>query len=118
MADIHILMTNAPYGTIDAEEGLEFALAATNYGHEVRMFFIGDGILQVLKGQQVPDGEKSLLKRLSALPFFDIEECYVSAPCLAQKGYSTDDIGLADISVVSNTELMTKLRQCDHTVTF
>lgn len=118
MADIHILMTNAPYGTIDAEEGLEFALAATNYGHEVRMFFIGDGILQVLKGQQVPNGEKSLLKRLSALPFFDIEECYISSSCLLEKGYSAEDIGLADAILLESPALIEQLRQGDHTVTF
>ncbi|NMH61059.1 DsrE family protein [Alteromonas ponticola] len=116
MATILIRMVNAPYGSSDAEEGLDFAISATNFGHEVLMLFEGNGLYQLLKEQQ-PDDMTNQVKRLSALPFFDIEDCFVCEESSSSLSVSLSD--LADfVSPVSGDEKIALFSQANHVVTF
>ncbi len=76
MATMLIRFTQTPYGNQISQDGLDFALAATNYGHDVKVLFEGDGVLQLVKTDSLK-GLKNHSKRLASMPFFDIEDCYV-----------------------------------------
>lgn len=85
MKRIIVVLSTPPYGTSDANDGLDFAVAGTNFGHEIVVVFDGDGVWQLSPGQQPPKGSKHVLKRINALPFFDIEEMYACQHSLASR---------------------------------
>lgn len=119
MATIAVLLTHAPYSGQQAAEGLEFALASTNYGHECLVIFCGKGVLQLLANQQ-PKQLKNSLKQTKALPFYDIEPVYVCEASLTALQLKPEDLGLDhdDIQFLSPGALNKLLSQADHTVTF
>ena len=41
----------APYGGANGQESLDLALAAGSFGQDVSLFFIEDGVFQLLAGQ-------------------------------------------------------------------
>ncbi|GGF57961.1 DsrE family protein [Alteromonas lipolytica] len=119
MATITVILTQPPYSTKAAAEGLEFALASTNYGLECQVVFSGAGVFQLLANQQ-PEGLKNQLKQAKVLPFYDIEPVYVCQASLTAHALTIDDLGIEseDIQLLSPIELHELLSQADHTVTF
>ncbi|MCU7554092.1 DsrE family protein [Alteromonas sp. ASW11-19] len=117
MATITVRMTTPPYQGISAQDGLDFAMAATNYGHEVQILFEGEGVAQLAGQLTPPTGMKSHTKRLKALPFFDIEELYYctqSAQARLTDGQSLA-VAAEPLSADGVKELM---NSSDHIVTF
>lgn len=122
MARLLIRFTQGPFSNAKSQDGLDFALAATNYGHEVRVIFENQGVLQLVKSASIK-GLKNHTKRLASMPFFDIEECFV-----CKTSANTYDID----HVLTNTDLLEELecewinaaeklaliQSVDHVVTF
>lgn len=78
-----IISTHAPYHSSAAIDALEAALAASNVGLDTRLLFQSDGVYQLLGLQQAETiGHRSIYKKLSALPLFDIEHIYVDGPSI------------------------------------
>ena len=70
-------------------DAFEAALAASNVGLEVRFLFQHDGVYQLLTQQDNQAiAHKSMLKKLSALPLFDIEDVYVDKYSVEQRSLS------------------------------
>lgn len=122
MAALLVRFTQSPYGNALSQDGLDFALAATNYGHEVKALFENEGVLQLVKTDSVK-GIKNHSKRLSSMPFFDIEDCYActeSAKVLnvqstLQNNLVADELECQWVSVEEKLALM---ESADHVVTF
>ena len=115
MASILVRFTSAPYSTSSASDGLDFALAATNYGHNVTVLFEAQAVWMWQENQQTPAGVKNMTKRLKSLPLFDIEDCYICQSSLNtsqvvpfSRNYQSADSDL----------IMTLLANADHVVTF
>ena len=49
MAQLLIRFTQSPFSNAKSQDGLDFALAATNYGHDVKVLFESQGVLQLVK---------------------------------------------------------------------
>ena len=118
MATLLIRFTQTPYQSSTSQDGLDFALAATNYGHEIIVLFEQQGVLQLTKTESVR-GTKNHSKRLGSLPFFDIEECYEESlkqsPLANQKH---ELIAQLDASLLSIDEKLALCARVDHVVTF
>lgn len=79
------IMRHAPYGAGPARSGLDAALAAAAFEQPVDLLFMGDGVLQLLPGQDgAALGVKTRGKQLAALPLYDIERVYVDAQAAAR----------------------------------
>ncbi len=117
MATITVLLTQPPYGQQRASDGVEFALASTNYGHECSVIFCGEGIYQLL-ANQAPTQQKNYLKQAKVMPFYDIDAIYVCEHSLASLGVSADELGVNDIEVLSGAAMHELISSSDHTVTF
>ena len=119
MATLTVLLTQPPYASQQASDGIEFALASTNYGHECNVVFSGKGILQLLANQQ-PVERKNQLKQARVLPFYDIEPVYVCQASLAALNLSVTDLGIDedDITLLDAPALHQLLAHSEHTVTF
>ncbi|GAB55036.1 tRNA 2-thiouridine synthesizing protein C [Glaciecola punicea ACAM 611] len=103
---IVIQTTQAPYSTSDATDSLEAALAATNIGMQVVYIFVGDGVYQLLKAQQSTlISHKSIYKKLSALPMFDVELIFAQTSALTTYHISLNDISFA-VSPISDAQLV------------
>jgi len=90
-----LICRRAPYGQSLAREALDVALTAATFDQQVAMLFLGDGVLQLLKGQQpAAIAQKALDKQLAALPLYDIEMVYVEAEALQQRGLALSDLAL------------------------
>ncbi len=73
---------NAPYGTVYALEGLDVSMA-----------FIGDGIYQILKGQDTSDSDmKNFSPTYNALGDYEVTKLYVEQESLDERGLSVDDL--------------------------
>lgn len=116
MAKIVVLLMHPPYGSLKAQEGLEFALASTNYGHECRVIFCGDGLYQLI-GPQSPHKQKNHLKQLNLLPLYDIDTLYVCEASMAVLALSANDFN-EKAKLVSPESIRQILTDSDFTVTF
>lgn len=118
MATLLIRFTHSPYQSSNSSDGLDFALAATNYGHEVAVLFESEGILQLQKTESVK-GVKNHSKRLGSLPFFDIEECYVCETSLAAWPLNNHDIlNKLNANIIDVMQKIALFQRVDHVITF
>lgn len=100
------LCRQAPYGNALAREGLEAILASAAMDQAPQVLFMGDGVFQLLEGQE-PGGiqQKSLLRNLQALPMFGVETIHVCERSLQERGIQTSAVELAgaEIKLVADT---------------
>ena len=85
--------TKAPYGTVYALESLEVVLIGAAFEQDVSLAFIGDGIYQLVKGQDTQDiGMKNFSPTYAALGDYDVNKIYVEKESLEERGLSLDDL--------------------------
>ena len=122
MENLLIKFTQGPFSNAKSQDGLDFALAATNYGHEVKVLFENEGVLHLVKAASTK-GLKNHTKRLASMPFFDIEECYVcktSAETFDVEHVlaNTDVVEELECNGVTSSEKVVLIQRVDHVVTF
>ncbi|CAL4043502.1 Protein TusC [Buchnera aphidicola (Phyllaphis fagi)] len=87
MKNIAVVFSHAPYGNSLGREGLDFILSASCFTKNISIFFIGDGVFQILKHQ---NSKVILLKNHSfsfnILPLCDINNFYVCYNSLIKRG--------------------------------
>ena len=117
MANILVRMTHPPYGSSDANDGLNFAMSATNYGHEVAMLFEFDGVFQLAATQAPTQDYKNHAKQLKSLPFFEVEPLYVCQDSLNAREplLTLNHSGMISVSAQQKRDL---INQADFVVTF
>lgn len=87
------LNRRSPYGTVYALESLEVVLIAAAFEQNVSLAFIDDGVYQIVKDQNTDNiGMKNFSKTYRALGDYDINQLYVSAESLEERGLSADDL--------------------------
>ncbi|AKL14829.1 Intracellular sulfur oxidation protein DsrF [Phytobacter ursingii] len=89
MKRIAFIFTSAPHGSAAGREGLDALMAASAFTDDIGVFFIGDGVFQLLANQQ----PKAILARdyiatFKVLPLYDIETCWVCQASLRERGLS------------------------------
>lgn len=110
--------TKAPYSTQAAKESLDASLASAAFGVEVGLLFLGDGVYQILKGQNpAPDLLKRTAPIFQSLQLYDISKVYVCEEDLVERGLKSSDL-LIDVSIISNGEVPSVLTTFDHLLTF
>lgn len=118
MASLLICFTQTPYGSSIAQDGLDFALAATNFGHTVSVLFKDEGVFQLVKSESVK-GAKNHSKRLASMPFFDIESCFVCELSASRVGHDISGVMDAiDAEFANADEQIRLISSSDHVVTF
>jgi tRNA 2-thiouridine synthesizing protein C len=100
MPSIAIINQSAPYGTSNAFESLDLAMISGTFGQDVSLFFIGDGVFQLLH-EQNPDikGIKNLNKVMKSLVFFDVEKLYVCEHSMQKRGLTIKDLSIEVVSL-------------------
>ncbi len=87
MKRIAFIFTHGPHGGAAGREGLDALLATSALTDRIGVFFIADGVLLLLPGQQ-PDKilARNFIPTFGVLPIYDIHQYYLCAESLAQRG--------------------------------
>lgn len=119
MKRVAFIFTHAPHGDASGREGLDAVLAMSALTEEIGVFFIGDGVLQILPDQRP---EKILMRNYIAtfgvLPLYDIEHCYVCEASLQQRGLAPDTPWVVAVDALSPEALQTELARYQAIITF
>ena len=115
---ILIINQSAPYGSNKARESLDVALTCAIFEMPVSLLFIGDGVLQLLNGQQ-PEAlqTKKHEAMLTALPMYDIDCLYVTCSDLKQHGLQSEDLAVP-VKIVEQKQFASLIQQHDTVLTF
>lgn len=110
-----IISSKAPYSSAASFEAIEAALAATNIGLKVKFLLVDQGVLQLMPNQQ-PFEQKSILKKLNALPLFDVEALFVAQQALKQYA---PNLSVPDIfSTINQKQLLALQSQAKQILVF
>jgi len=95
----------APYGTIYALESLEVVLIGAAFEQDVSLAFLGDGVYQLVKGQNTKGLEvKNFSPTFGALEDYDVTKLYVEEAALQARGLSAADL-VVPVEVVSTQRM-------------
>ncbi|MBL4940607.1 MAG: sulfurtransferase complex subunit TusC [Colwellia sp.] len=81
-----LLNTKAPYSNTAGKDALDIALIFGSFEQKVSLFFQGDGVWQLMAGQNGSIiSVKDYLKTFAAFEFYDIDTIYVCQTSLTQR---------------------------------
>jgi len=110
-----ILNAKAPFTNSAGKDALDIALIFGSFEQPVSLFFQGDGVWQLMQGQ---DGSlvsiKDYLKTFAAFEFYDIENIYVCQISLAERNLSAK-FHIEEVQVLNQQSFAQKLTS-HHTV--
>ena len=105
----------APYGTIYALESLEVVLIGAAFEQDVSLAFLGDGVYQLVKGQDTKGLEvKNFSPAFGALEDYDVTKLYVEEEALRTRGLSAADL-VVPVQVVS-TQRMAEIMEAQDVI--
>lgn len=114
------LFRTAPHGNAISREGLDALLAATAFCDEedIGVFFVDDGVLNLLDGQN-PELllQKDFIRTFKLLDLYDIEQRFVCADSLDQYNLNTEQL-IISAEKIDRTSLINKLSQAEKVFTF
>ena len=114
------LFRTAPHGNAISREGLDALLAATAFcdEEEISVFFIDDGVLNLLDGQN-PELllQKDFIRTFKLLDLYDIEQRFVCTDSLDQYNLQTEQL-IISAKKIDRTSLINKLSQAEKVFTF
>ena len=114
------LFRTAPHGNAISREGLDALLAATAFCDEedIGVFFIDDGVLNLLDGQN-PELllQKDFIRTFKLLDLYDIEQRFVCADSLDQYNLHAEQL-IISAEKIDRTLLINKLSQAEKVFTF
>lgn len=107
-----------PHGTAAGREGLDAILATSAYSDEQALFFVGEGVLQLVKNQR-PEVilSRDYIAAFKLLDLYDVEVRYACQQSLQHWGLSEQDL-LIEVEVLTAQELAQHLRQYDQLLSF
>ncbi len=109
----------APHGLSVAREGLDTLLAAMAFcePEEIGVFFIHDGILNLLVNQQ-PEIilQKDFTKAFKLLSFYGIENCFVCQDCIQYQ--LLNNHLLINVTPMPYSQWLAQLQQAEKIFTF
>ena len=114
------LFRTAPHGNAISREGLDALLAATAFcdEEEIGVFFVDDGVLNLLDGQN-PELllQKDCIRTFKLLDLYDIEQRFICADSLDQYNLHAEQL-IISAEKIDRTLLINKLSQAEKVFTF
>ncbi|VFP86814.1 Protein TusC [Candidatus Erwinia haradaeae] len=120
MCDIAFIFTQCPHGSSAGREGLDAVLATLTLSKKIGLFFVSDGVLQLLAGQQ----SDCILARnysvtFAALPLlYDITQFYVCEAALEARGILPKNQFVIKVQVLPPKDLRNILNHYNKVITF
>ena len=74
-----LLLTQSPFANSSGQDALDMAMVLGTFEIPSALFFLSDAVYQLQSVNVGDTGIKDFTKSFAALPFYDIDEIYVSA---------------------------------------
>lgn len=118
MKRVAFVFKSAPHGTSAGREGLDALLATSALSDNPGVFFIGDGVMQIL-GDQKPAAilARDYIATFKVLPLYDIDDCMVCEASLTARGLG-DATFVIDADVLAPEAWRARLAEFDVVFTF
>jgi len=119
MKRVAFVFTSAPHGSTSGREGLDALLATSALTEDIGVFFLGDGVFQLLAGQH-PQAilARDYIATFKVLPLYDIDIYYVCADSLAARGLNDKTPFVLDATILPSGALRDHLSHYDTVLTF
>ncbi|HDR2162185.1 TPA: sulfurtransferase complex subunit TusC [Enterobacter cancerogenus] len=119
MNRVAFVFSSAPHGSASGREGLDALLATSALTEDIGVFFLGDGVFQILAGQQ-PQAvlARDYIATFKVLPLYDIETFYVCADSLAARGLTERSTFVLDVTTLPADAVRERLAHYDTILTF
>lgn len=116
---IAFLFTQSPHGNAAGREGLDAVLAASAFSENISLFFIADGVFQLLP-QQEPEKilARNYIATFGVLSLYDIEDCFICSDSLRQRGLESVQDWVLDVAKLNGREIAGRLADYDVVLTF
>lgn len=119
MKKIAVIFSNSPYGSNLGNAGMNFILSASCYTQNLDIFFIGDGVFQIIDNQH----PKSILmqcytKSFNILSLCNIDKFYVCYNSLIERGLSQKTKFIIQTHIYCVKNIKQKINKCDHIINF
>ncbi|MDY1038023.1 sulfurtransferase complex subunit TusC [Lelliottia sp. CFBP8978] len=119
MNRIAFVFSSAPHGSASGREGLDALLATSALTEDIGVFFIGDGVFQILAGQQPQQIlARDYIATFKVLPLYDIETFWVCAASLKERGLDEKTPMVLDATVITPDVLREHLAHYQTVLTF
>lgn len=119
MKRLAFVFTHPPHTSSAGREGLDALLAASAFCEDIAVFFIGDGVFQLLPDQQ-PSAilARDYIATFGVMALYDIEQVYLCAASLSARGLRADTRWVIPVETLAADELRARLDGCDVILTF
>ncbi|WP_129991442.1 MULTISPECIES: sulfurtransferase complex subunit TusC [unclassified Rahnella] len=119
MKKIAFVFTQGPHGTSAGREGLDALLATSALTESIGVFFMSDGVFQLMPVQQP---EKILARNYIAtfgvLSLYDVDQCFVCEESLKTRGLSACHEWVLNVETLPVAEIRQRLADYDVVMTF
>lgn len=119
MKRVAFVFTHGPHGTASGREGLDALLATSALNQDVGVFFISDGVLQLLL-EQKPEKilARNYISTFGVLPLYDVHQCFLCLTSLQERGLSQTRDWVINGKVLEPDKLRCSLLGYDVIITF
>ncbi|KAA8996345.1 sulfurtransferase complex subunit TusC [Affinibrenneria salicis] len=119
MKRVAFVFTQAPHGSAAGREGLDAVLAMSALSEETGVFFVGDGVFQLLPQQRPADIlMRDYIATFGVLPLYDVERRYLCRASLAERGLAEQTRWVLDVVMLDPDALRAELASYDAVLTF
>lgn len=113
-----IVLRHSPHDERWLAEGLDVALVGAVFGQEVKLLFMGQGVMSLISGQHDALGKPlSTSAILESLAMYGIKELLVPSNDLANLNIGQNDL-MAGVSVIDDEQLRACFSNASHVLTF
>ncbi|MBY7788788.1 sulfurtransferase complex subunit TusC [Vibrio fluvialis] len=118
MKKVAFVFHSAPHAISAGREGLDALLAASAYSEDLAVYFVGEGVLQLVRDQQPQSVlSRDYISAFKLLDLYDIEQRFVCAASLAEWGLTCEDL-LVDVESLDPQAIGSQWQAFDQIVTF
>ena len=115
---IGIINRRSAHGQSHAREALDLSLALSAFNESLSLFFIGDGVYQLLaKHQAGLILQKDFQPMLAMLALYDVEQIYVCEQSLMQRNISVEQL-LIKTTLLNTNDIKLQLSLQDQLLSF
>lgn len=110
--------TQTPHSSDAARNALDMIMMAVSMDQPVQVFFMHDGVWQLInQDTSAIERKNALVKYRILAEVFEMEELYVCAQSLAERGLSADALSI-QVTALESSELQQKLALSTKVVRF
>lgn len=119
MKRLAFVFTQAPHTSSAGREGLDALLATSAVSEDIQVFFVGDGVFQLLPNQK-PGVilSRDYISTFSVMALYEIEQIYLCAESLQERGLAEVVPWVVSCHIKRAQQIQQLLQQRDVVLTF